>query len=209
MIGIMGGTFDPIHNGHLQFAIEIAETFNLQEIRVIPCHIPSHRQQSVATPQQRMEMVKLAIQNESRFILDQREFKRKGASYTFDTLVTLREEFGQQISFNLIIGTDAFQFFDRWYRWKEILKLTHIIVAYRPNCPHRAIKHHYFESHYTNNIRNLKNEPAGFIYFMPVTQLAISASLIRKKIRQKQSVKYLLPSSVWHYVNQHHIYEKQ
>src|SRR5210317_2209069 len=124
MIGVFGGTFDPIHFGHLRSALEICESLDLKEIRFIPCRIPPHRGEPVADPMQRMAMVRAALAGQPDMILDDREIKREGPSYMVDTLESLRSEFTTE-PLCLVLGMDAFLGLSSWHRWKDLLTLAH------------------------------------------------------------------------------------
>ena len=131
-IGILGGTFDPIHLGHLRMAIELYDVLDLAKVHIIPCFQPVHRKQPVASPEQRLAMVKCAVQDEPALFADDREIRRKNPSYMIDTLLELRAEMpGTPLA--LMVGIDAFLGFTSWHRWREILEQAHIIVAHRPH----------------------------------------------------------------------------
>lgn len=132
LIGVLGGTFDPIHFGHLRMAQELYDALGLNEVRFIPAANPPHRHQPVANAGQRAEMVALAIAGNPMFKLDIRELERGDTSYTIDTLQSLRDEVGKDASICLLLGSDAFCKFDTWHRWDEILDLSHIALVERP-----------------------------------------------------------------------------
>ncbi|CAB1277124.1 nicotinate-nucleotide adenylyltransferase [Candidatus Nitrosacidococcus tergens] len=207
-IGIFGGTFDPIHFGHLRIALELLEQTPLAEIRFILCPYPPHRQIPIVSPETRLAMLKLATITESRFIIDSREFNRSAPSYTFDTLISLREEIGEKTPLCLILGTDAFQGLSKWYQWKELINLTHFIVVKRPK------ENLYLESELKclvagktiNDPLWLMEKPIGYILFTELTQLDISASQIRNLIKKGKNPRYLLPNSVWEYIQQRKLY---
>ena len=131
MIGIFGGTFDPVHFGHLRPALDVKQALGLREMRLIPCFSPPHRQQPVANPGQRLTMLRAAVGEEPELLVDNREMKREGVSYMVDTLSSLREEFGDE-PLCLVLGSDAFLQLDGWHRWREIIELAHIVVTHRP-----------------------------------------------------------------------------
>ena len=133
MIGVFGGTFDPIHFGHLRSALEIGESLRLKEIRFIPCRIPPHRDEPLADPLQRLAMVRAALAGQPEMIADDREIKRDGSSYMVDTLESLRNEFVND-PLCLILGMDAFMELPTWHRWQDLLTLAHLVVMHR-NCP--------------------------------------------------------------------------
>ena len=130
-IGIFGGTFDPIHFGHLRPAFELSQALKLAEVRFLPAGNPPHRQATLASAEVRLAMVKAAVAGEKRFVVDDREVRRVGASYSVDTLTELRAEFPDR-SLCLMLGMDAFLGLPNWHRWRDILDLAHVVVWRRP-----------------------------------------------------------------------------
>lgn len=206
MIAIIGGTFDPIHFGHLRPALDIAEKMSLEEVRFIPSATPPHRWQPEASAEDRINMVKLAIEGIKLFILDDREYHREGASYTIDTLKSIRSEIGANQSFSMILGLDAFKSFTSWKDWKGIVETCHIIIAARPGYEIDSTLDDYLATRVTQNSDNLKMQAAGKIYFCDVTQLDISATMIREKLKNKQSCHYLTPAKVCDYIETKKLY---
>lgn len=117
---IYGGTFDPIHHGHLRLALEVSEALEVSQVHLVPSHIPPHRASTGASPEQRLEMIRQAIAGEPALALDEQEVHRGGASYTADTLRHIRAELGPDCPLVMVVGTDAFSSFDRWREWQEI-----------------------------------------------------------------------------------------
>ncbi|WP_299872444.1 nicotinate-nucleotide adenylyltransferase [uncultured Cocleimonas sp.] len=206
MIAIIGGTFDPIHFGHLRPALDIAEKLSLTEVRFIPSATPPHRWQPEASAEDRINMVKLSIEGTKPFILDDREYHREGASYTIDTLKSIRSEIGNDQSFSMILGLDAFQSFTSWKDWKDIVETCHIVIAARPGYQIDATLDEYLAKRVTDNIDDLKSLAAGKIYFCDVTQLDISATMIRDKLKNQQSCDYLTPAKVCDYIESNKLY---
>jgi nicotinate-nucleotide adenylyltransferase len=210
-IGILGGTFDPIHFGHLRMAQELADAVRLDEVLFVPAAIPPHRQQPATSAQQRAGMVALAIQDHPSFRLDMRELLREGASYTIDTLQSLRMELGEETSISLLLGSDAFLGLPGWHHWQELLDLAHIVVAYRPNAPivkeqlHPQLKQRC-DTRLTDDASLLGKTRAGHIYMQHITALDISATLIRQCIQGSTSPRYLLPDSVIGYIETERLY---
>jgi len=202
-IGILGGTFDPVHFGHLRTALDVAEQLNLDHIRLVPSARPPHRTEPHATPEQRLTLLQLAIKGCEQFIVDDREVHRQGESYTVDTLLSLREEFPDRPLF-LLMGTDAFAGIKTWSRWQQLLDLAHIVVMQRPN------EQITMPSEYQNNIAKAGDDKLtiGKIWPVNVTQLAISATKIRTKIAQGDSVQYLLPDASIQLINMLGLYQK-
>src|SRR5690242_17234429 len=129
LTGIFGGTFEPIHYGHMRVAEEIAEMTRLEEMRIFPAAVPHLRFPPIASIQDRVAMVRLAIQNNSRFILDEREANRGGASYSIDSLHELRQELGGSVILCFVLGADAFMKLPEWRSWRELFGLCHFIIA--------------------------------------------------------------------------------
>ena len=194
-IGILGGTFDPVHFGHLRTGLDVVEALDLAQLRLIPCALPPHRVEPVASAQERRLMLELAIKNHPRLVVDDRELGRDGPSYTVDTLLSLRQELPENPLF-VLMGTDAFCSLPTWSRWQQILQLAHIVVMQRPDESMKMsdeLSQWYQQFLASDADRHL---PAGRIWPLPVTQLSISATTIREKLAQKQDVRYLLPDAV-------------
>lgn len=204
MIGILGGTFDPIHYGHLRSALELKELFELDHVRLIPCAQPVHRDSPTATATQRLEMLQLAVKNQTDFIVDTQELQRAGGSYTFDTLTALRSNY-PNVPLLLFIGSDAFNDFTTWFRWKELFDLAHVVVITRPNAALNPLNE-FFKIHLTNDKKILKQEVAGLLFFQQITQLEISATAIRGMITIRKNPRFLLPDAVIDYIYQHQLY---
>ncbi len=202
-IGILGGTFDPIHFGHLRTALDVVEQLDLDHIRLIPSARPPHREQPQANPKQRLAMLQLAIKNNEQFVIDDREIHREGDSYTVDTLLSLREDFVDNPLF-LIMGTDAFTEIQSWSRWQKLLELAHIVVMQRPN------ENLTMPDEYQNQLAEKGDEQlaAGKVWPLVVTQLAISATDIRAKIADDKNPQYLLPDAVIQLVGMLGLYKK-
>lgn len=204
MIGILGGTFDPIHYGHLRSALELKELFELDHVRLIPCAQPVHRDSPTATATQRLEMLQLAVKNQTDLIVDNQELQRAGGSYTFDTLTALRSNY-PKVPLLLFIGSDAFNDFTTWFRWKELFDLAHVVVITRPNATLNPLNE-FFKTHLTNDKKILKQEVAGLLFFQQITQLEISATAIRGMITTRKNPCFLLPDAVIDYIYQHQLY---
>ena len=210
-VGIFGGTFDPVHFGHLRPALELKQQLGLASVHLIPCNIPPHRGEPHATAEQRCAMLQLAIEGEDGLVLDRRELERPGPSYMVDTLKSLRQELGEQHPLCLIIGGDAFLGLPSWYHWQQLVQLAHIVVAHRPGWglneatldePLRLL----MQQHRLNGPEQLSAAPAGGVLLQTVTQLDISATSIRDRIAAGESANYLLPQPVWDYIRQQRLY---
>ncbi|MDD5034597.1 MAG: nicotinate-nucleotide adenylyltransferase [Methylococcaceae bacterium] len=199
MLGIYGGTFDPIHYGHLRTALEVKEHLRLEQLRFLPCRLPPHRGLPGAMPQQRLRMLELALEGAGPgYALDRREFDREGPSYMVDTLISLREEI-QDLPLCLIVGVDAFYQLPSWHRWRELFDLAHIAVMHRPGMPEpdwSGELGQQLRERWVEDGESLRESPGGKIHFLAVTQLAISATGIRRLIHAGGNPRYLLPDPV-------------
>lgn len=196
-IGIFGGTFDPIHYGHLRTAFELLHALRLSEVRFMPAGSPPHRDMTVASPELRLQMVKAAIVNQPGFIIDDREMHRTGPSYTVDTLSELRNEL-PKTPLCLIIGMDAFLGLPQWHQWQDILKLAHIVVAHRPGwkAPTMGPLGEILVDGGTGRVDDLHEALAGRIFIHAGTQLEISSTDVRKLIATGRDPRFLMPDAV-------------
>jgi nicotinate-nucleotide adenylyltransferase len=206
-IGIFGGTFDPIHFGHLRAALEIYQTLDLAEVRFIPCFQPVHRKLPIASPEDRLAMVRSAIAAEPMLKVDDCEIQRKGPSYMIDTLEELRKSL-PKTPLCLIMGIDALLGFPSWHRYEDILNLANLVIAHRPQyqLPHTGKVAELIKHCLKHNPTVIHENLAGNIILHPVTPLDISATDIRKQIAMGRSPRYLLPDSVYNYIQEHGVY---
>jgi nicotinate-nucleotide adenylyltransferase len=211
-IGILGGTFDPIHYAHLRLAEEMADALALGEVRFIPASVPPHRATPRVTASDRLAMTRLACAENARFVVDDRECRRQGPSYTVDTLMDLRTELGNQRPLCLLMGVDAFLGLTTWSRWETLFELTHIAIAHRPGFALEPTEMppalaRYLERFAAGTISQMHAAAAGCIWLQPITPLDISATVIRAAIRGGQSPRYLLPDSVLDYIRCNTLYK--
>lgn len=190
-IGLFGGTFDPIHYGHLRAAYEVHERFALQEIRFIPCYMPVLKKNPLANPQHRLAMLQLALQDLPFAKIDTRELERNTPSYTVTTLESLRQELPDQKLY-FIIGSDAFAHFTSWRQWPRILALADILVLKRPGHPLM--------------MPDIPSTAAKQIIVQEITGLEISSTQIRQLLAANQNPRFLLPDNVLNYIKTHHLY---
>ncbi|MEI6458848.1 MAG: nicotinate-nucleotide adenylyltransferase [Pseudomonadota bacterium] len=196
-MGIFGGTFDPIHYGHLRTAYELLEILRLPEIRFMPAGSPPHRAGTIADNEQRLAMVRAAVIGQPGFTVDDREIRKTSPSYSIETLAELRAEFPER-PLCLIIGMDAFLGLPQWHRWRELLHLGHLVVAHRPgwNAPTLGPLGELLVDHGTGTVRELHEQRAGRIYIHAVTQLEISSTDVRALIGAGRDPRYLMPEGV-------------
>ena len=209
MIGVFGGTFDPIHYGHLRSALEVHTIFGLREVRLIPCANPPHRAQPMTQANLRADMVQLAIAHSPQLRCDRRELQRSGASYTLDTLKSLRQELAQE-SLLLFIGNDAFAQLTHWYCWQELFDYAHIVVLTRPDSvavTDFGKQQAFFNERRAASIEQLNTHHAGLLWFQAVTALSISATAIRQLIASGHNPQFLLPDTVIDYITAHRLYQ--
>ena len=199
MIGILGGTFDPVHFGHLRPALEIREALALDHVRFIPNRVPPHRETPWLAVEQRLALLRTAIDDEPGFVLDDRETRREGRSYMVDTLASLRSDYPDQ-RLCLILGLDAFLGLQSWHDWKRLPSLCHLVVNCRPGFEWPDASSALLSELPATRLsgaEELASRTAGGILLQSVTQLAISASDIRARLATSRSVRYLMPDAVW------------
>jgi nicotinate-nucleotide adenylyltransferase len=198
MIGVFGGTFDPIHLGHLRPALDCLQGLGLTQVRFIPLNVAVHRPQPQAAAALRLAMVQAGIAGQPGFAADARELERPGGSYSYDTLLSLRAELGARVPLCLLVGSDAFRGFLDWHRPAEILDLTHLVVMRRPGttaalpAPLQAL----YAERAVDDPAALRGRPAGAILSHDVTQVDIASTRIRDLVRRGLSPRFLVPDPV-------------
>jgi len=208
-IGILGGTFDPIHHGHLRMAIECYERIGLEEVRLIPLHTPPHRHPPIASPEQRLAMLEIATCDLHEILVDDCELRRNEVSYTINTVSSLRQSAGLT-PLCLLMGADAFNYLHTWHRWHELLEHVHIVIARRSGNeikPEVAELTGLLSKHSTDDVSLLHKTPAGRLFEIEMPLLDISATQIRDSFGENRNPAFLLPDSVINYINSNHIYQ--
>lgn len=211
-IGLFGGTFDPVHFGHLRLATELAEAFHLDRVVFLPAGLPYHRGRAAhASNDERLTMLKLATARDARFGVDDRELKRPGDTHTYDTLAEYRAEKGAETPIVFLIGSDAFAKIDTWHRWTELFDLAHFAVAVRANDEQWFSKGpgafpREIWPRITLNPRELVSAPSGKVISFSMTPLAISSTAVRTLAAEGASIRYLTPDPVAEYIRSHHLY---
>ena len=211
-IGILGGTFDPIHLAHTRSAQAVANELNLQKVLLIPAHIPPHKISPDLVPhasaEQRAAMVEIVCEDSTLFTCDQRELKRSGHSYTVDTLNELKQQYPNQPLY-FIIGMDSLMSFTHWHRYQEILSLCHLVVNTRPNYPVERLNDEtkaLLNNHQTTDMTELMQHESGKIYFVHKCFFDISSTHIRQELVQKQSCNHQLLPSISEFINKNNLY---
>ncbi len=206
-IGIFGGTFDPVHYGHLRAALEAMERLQLQDFRLLPAGTPPHRASTFASADHRLAMLKLALSRYPELQVDDREVRREGSSFMVDTLGELRSEEGEA-PILMMIGQDAANVLDQWHDWHKLFDLAHLVIMRRPESKHiySGALFEQVQPRMVNNPDRLRTSPAGLILPLEVTQLAISSTEIRRQIHAGLSPRFLLPDSVIEYILEHGLY---
>jgi len=212
-VGVFGGTFDPIHYGHLRLAEELADRLALAQVRIIPARVPPHRATPKVTSEHRLEMARLACAGNPRFSVDERECRRQGASYTVDTLLELRGELGSAAPLALLMGVDAYLALATWSRWEQLFDLAHLVIAHRPGfqldtgeLP--AALADQTSARLRRDASLLRLTPAGAVLTVDIPPLDISGTAIRAALREGRSARYLLPDSVLDYIGQNLLYKE-
>lgn len=204
---VLGGTFDPVHNGHLRLALALQQSLGLDVMSLMPCHRPVHRETPDVPAALRAQMVRLAVAGCPQLQVDERELQRDRPSYTFDTLQELRASLGPETSLAWVVGMDSFNQLSSWYRWQELLELAHLIVVGRPGYPltqtgpEAGLLHQYQAP-----VTALDEFSHGRIVLPQLSMLDISATDIRAQLKQGLSPRYLLPDSVCDFLLENRLY---
>ena len=208
-IGILGGTFDPVHCGHIAIAQDFKHHLQLDEMRLVPARAPPHRAQPQASDADRLAMLRLATTN-TGLLVDERELQRGGASYTIDTLASLRQELGADTALVLCLGQDAFAQLDTWQRWRELTGFAHIAVATRAGqsiALNPAVRT-LLAAHQASSVQALTNSPAGCIALAQLSQIPVSSTQVRQALASTRTSVDVHPD-VLHYIQQRGLYSAQ
>jgi len=207
-VAIFGGTFDPVHFGHLRSAVEVGEALGVEKVKLIPSCLPPHRDRPGTTPMQRLEMLRLATRNADYLEVDEREIAREGKSYMVETLVSLRKDVGGRLPLMLVLGHDAWAILDTWHDWRRLTDLAHIVVLDRDGNEPPVVDavRQWSMGKWTEEPVRLRDHASGMICRMRLTRLDISATRIREIIRTGRSPDYLMPREVIEYIRQEQLY---
>ncbi len=213
-LGLFGGTFDPVHLGHLRLATELSEAFRLERVIFLPAGLPYHRGRGAhASNDERLTMLRLATARDARFDVDDRELRREGPTYSYDTLAEIRAERGPDAVLVFLVGSDAFARIDTWHRWSELFDLAHFAVAVRADDPQWAARGpgafpREVWPRITLNLREMLSAPAGKVMTFAMTPLAISSTAVRSLAAEGLSIRYLTPDPVVEFVRSRKLYSR-
>lgn len=207
LLAVFGGTFDPVHFGHLRPALEVAEILGLDQVRLVPARVPPHRGDPGTSSEHRLAMLERALAGQDRLVVDRRELDREGPSYSVDTLASLRAEFPDH-ALALVVGEDAFASLSSWHRWSELTELGHLVVMTRPGAQRvlDAALEDLSARCRVPDAATLRRSPAGGLLVADVTPLDISASGIRQLLAAGRDPRWLLPDAVLDYIREHGLY---
>lgn len=203
-IGVLGGTFDPVHIGHLRLAIEVRDALDLQEVRMIPSARPPHRSQPLASPAQRLAMLQAAVEGDAGLRVDDRELRRPGLSYTVDTLRSLHAALGEGCRLVLVLGSDAFRQLHTWHQWEAIPALAHLAVIVRP-----GFADHDLVTGLPQQLASLLDPENGApgATRVEIPPLQVSATRVRNLLASGRSVRHLVPDAVLELVHRDALYQ--
>lgn len=208
VVGLFGGTFDPIHYGHLRMALEFQQRLGFSEMRLLPCHLPPHRQAPGRSSADRAAMVRLAVAECPQLSVDERELERDQPSYTVETLAQLRQELGAGVSLCWCMGMDSLVMLNQWHRWRELLDYGHLVVAGRPGwCPPQDGEVAAWLRQHQHDAEILRRQAHGAVVIVEQSMLEISATSIRRMLATGESTQFLLPESVRSYIEQNHLFK--
>lgn len=209
LVLMYGGTFDPVHNGHLRSALELTQVLPVARVHLIPCQLPPHRGEPGASPEQRLEMLRLATAEEPLLLADNRELLRPGPSWSIDTLCSLREEYGDRQPLAMVLGWDAFLGLPAWSRREQLLEKAHLIVIARPGEKQPASQEllDLLQQYELKAGEALNTQPSGRILRLALpSAMQVSATYIRRLLAEQSSVRYLLPDAVINYLFRQGLY---
>ena len=207
MIGILGGTFDPVHQGHIILAGELLEHLHLKQMRLLPCKIPVHRDKPTASTEDRLAMLQLATAG-TDLLIDCRELERSGPSYTIDSLRSLRDETGSAQALAFCMGTDAFATLTNWHQWQDFLELSHLVIMARPASTMSLAPElkSLLTAKQVPDPTFLHQQPNGLIYLASLSQIPLSSTHVRQKIASGNIPEHTLAPAVQHYIEERGLY---
>lgn len=209
-LAIYGGTFDPVHFGHLRSASEARETLQVQQLKLVPASVPPHHKVPTATPEQRIQMLRLATKDLGYLQIDDREILREGKSFTVDTLASIRGEIGPDVPLSLLLGADTYALLHEWRCWESLGDLAHLVIMERPGSQDQLPGPEvvsWSDKRWVSDPLYLRRQASGLMCRLRLTQMDISATRIRELVRRGGNIDYLLPNEVINYITEHRIYD--
>lgn len=207
-LAIYGGTFDPPHNGHLNTAIAIQNYFHFERFLFLPCKMPVLKEAALATTEERLHMLNLALSDTPEFIIDPREIERETPSYMVNTLRSYREEFGHKLSITLCMGLDTFKQLHLWHEWQEIINLSNLLIMKRPAVDENKLPLRLKDllSKPVKDKKVLLNSPSGKLFYFDAGQYPISSTELREQLIQGNDVSAYIPANVYSYIKKQALY---
>lgn len=209
-LAVFGGTFDPVHNGHVASALAIGKLLGIDDVVLVPCQVPPHRDSPSADPANRLEMLRLATEDYAGIRVDDRELEREGPSYTYDTLASFRCELGEESPLIFVLGLDAYVTLPSWYRWRELTELAHLLVLHRPGVPRDESVPKELNVWASNkectDPGELLESAAGKILITTLVQVPVSATDVRRLRASGASIEELVPDEVNRYIKSEQLY---
>ncbi len=209
-IGLLGGSFDPIHFGHIKPSLQLAEKFQLQSIKLIPCKISPFKENIFTSAQHRWNMISIIAGSSELFEADSRELERDSPSYTYETLREIAGEVSDEITLFWIMGEDALLDFPKWYQAEKIMQCCHILVMRRPgyDVAKEAVTSEWLKPYMCDDKKKLNEKKCGYIYMTDVDLFDVSSTEIRQTIQSGEQPKFMLPGGVWNYIKRNNLYQE-
>ena len=209
MLGIFGGSFDPVHLGHIKLALALLEQYNFEQIQFIPCQQSPLKEKTFVDARHRWEMLRIVTRSYDRLTIDDRELKRPGPSYTIDTLKEIHEETQHKRVLVLILGVDTYLDFCKWYHFSEILSFCHVMLLQRSGytLPNSGCEKELYDAHKTADFTKISSTQNGYIFLSDIEKFDISSTTIRDYISEGKQPKFLLPGNIWNYISKYNLYQ--
>ena len=206
---LFGGTFDPIHNGHLRTALELREVLNVPQINLVPTGEPVHKVSTGASAAQRFKMVRLAVETEPSLFADDCELISDESCYTINTLMKKRAEVGENRSIILVMGMDSLLGIKSWSKWQQLTDYCHLLVVARPGYEPEfdSELQCFLDQHKVESLESLMRRPSGYLVMHQLTPMNVSATQVRKLIKQGSNPRFLIPDSVWDFIKDERLYD--
>ena len=207
-IGVMGGMFDPVHNAHIEAAKVAIEVLQLDALNMVPCHVPNHRQEAHASAEDRLQMLRLATAQIPKVLVDDRECRRDGVSYTVDTLAQMANEYPGAMLV-LVLGIDAFATLPKWHQWQAIFALANVLVLDRPDVQAKIDPDLEMDLQYreVSSVDRFFSVPQGRIWRLPEPKLKISSTSVRESLQSNKQSSAQIPAAVADYIRTNALYQ--